>query len=293
MMEEMDFLTTSLLDLIHELRAQGIPLTIGGGFGLFLKLGAIRASGEQTLLRAFPEVRSTNDIDLFLRAEIAADRAQFEAIREAIGRLDYKPFEAAKFMQWKRDMSGEWAPIPREVKLDLLVGPIAGFEDRVHRKAGSSRIRPKGKSIELHAHSTEEALAIDEDPVPVSIEGRRSDGESATATAYVPQMFPYLMMKLHAFNDRKDDGRKDLGSHHALDLYTIVALATQSEYIRAIELGREYRDDDRVKNARRIIKESFSADTSIGILRIREHRLFRREFPIRDFIEILGEIFPD
>ena len=36
-MEWMDPLTANLLDLLFELREHPIPLTIGGGFGLYLK----------------------------------------------------------------------------------------------------------------------------------------------------------------------------------------------------------------------------------------------------------------
>ena len=38
------------------------------------------------------------------------------------------------------------------------------------------------------------------------------------------------MMKLFAFRDRKEDRDKNLGRHHALDLYAIVAMQVESEY---------------------------------------------------------------
>ncbi len=36
-MARMDPLTTNLLDLLFELREHSVPVTIGGGFGLYLK----------------------------------------------------------------------------------------------------------------------------------------------------------------------------------------------------------------------------------------------------------------
>ena len=40
----MDPLTTSLLDLLYELREHDTPLIIGGGFGLFLKMSTPEAT---------------------------------------------------------------------------------------------------------------------------------------------------------------------------------------------------------------------------------------------------------
>ena len=46
----MDPLTTSLLDLLYELREHDTPLIIGGGFGLFLKCQHLKQRGVRTLL---------------------------------------------------------------------------------------------------------------------------------------------------------------------------------------------------------------------------------------------------
>jgi hypothetical protein len=59
-----DPLLASLLDLLYELEGRGIPLMIGGGFGLFLKRRHLAATGERTLLGQLPQPRATNDLDL-------------------------------------------------------------------------------------------------------------------------------------------------------------------------------------------------------------------------------------
>jgi hypothetical protein len=93
------------------------------------------------------------------------------------------------------------------------------------------RVRPRG-SIEFHAHAVEEAIHLEDEPIAIQVVGRCSTGEAHAAMAYVPQAFPYLLMKLHAFDDRKEEVDKDLGRHHALDLYTIVGMMTEKEYER-------------------------------------------------------------
>jgi hypothetical protein len=87
----MDPLITSLLDLLFELREQGPSLTVGGGFGLFLKRLNLAETGDRTLLARLPEARATNDLDLFIRAEILADLDRTRQIAEAIRSLRYEP----------------------------------------------------------------------------------------------------------------------------------------------------------------------------------------------------------
>ena len=123
------------------------------------------------------------------------------------------------------------------------------------------------------------------------ISGNRSNGKPAEAQIHVPQPFTYLLMKLFAFRDRKDDQDKNLGRHHALDLYAIVAMHAESEYQESLRLGNLYGKDAHVETAREIIRSDFAEPTSIGAIRLREHPLFRPEFPVPDFLAVLREIF--
>ena len=277
----------SLLDLLFALEGQGIPLTVGGGFGLFLKRRHLDALGERTLLDRLPEPRATNDIDLFLRAEVLADLARTRVVADTIRRLGYVPVEEAKFLQWKRPILV--AGVPQEIKLDVLVGPLGAFKKKLHVKM--PRVRPKG-DIEFHAHAVEEAILIEEEPGAVDVRGTRTTGEVHQGTVYVPQPFSYLLMKLHAFADRKDDADKDLGRHHALDVYTIVGLMSEGEYERAKILGSAHAAEAPAQRARDIVREHFGAPTATGMLRLREHQLFRADFRIDVFAEVLQEIFP-
>src|SRR5262245_34913316 len=98
---------------------------IGGGFGLFLKRRHLAANAAGTLLAELPEPRATNDLDMFLRAELLSDLGRTREVRDAILRLGYAPVEEARFLQWKRQVSV--AGVPQEVKIDVLVGPLGKF----------------------------------------------------------------------------------------------------------------------------------------------------------------------
>jgi len=174
------------------------------------------------------------------------------------------------------------------VKLDVLVGPLGGH--RGNLKVNTPRVRPKG-NIQFHAPAVEEALHIEDQPSRVAVSGVTSDGKSYSGAVDVPEAFPYLLMKLHAFSDRKADLNKDVGRHHALDIYAIVGMMTESEYERAKMFGATDKGGEHVERARGIVREDFAHETRTGLLRIREHPLFRSTFQLREFIEVLQEVF--
>jgi predicted nucleotidyltransferase len=282
----MDPLTANLLDLLFELREHPVPLTIGGGFGLYLKRMRLDETHERTLFSQLPMPRATNDLDLFIRADVLCDFGSMEAVATALSRLGYEVVPEAKYMQWKKhiDLHGQ----EREIKVDLLVGPLGQFRERLHVKG--VRARPAGP-LKLHAHTLEEAVHIDQSPTTLVVSGERSNGQPSEAQIHLPQPFTYLVMKLFAFRDRKDDENKDLGRHHALDLYAVVAMHTESEYQESLRLGNLYGKNRHVKTARGIIRSDFAEPTSVGVIRLREHPLFRAEFPVSDFLTVLAEVF--
>jgi hypothetical protein len=282
----MDQLLANLLDLLRELDGRGVPLMVGGGFGLYLKRTHLARTGERTLFAELPEVRSTNDIDMFLRAEVLADLSRTRGAADAIRRLGYEVVEEAKYLQWKKPVMV--AGVEQEVKIDVLVGPLGRY--RAAMKITEPRARPKG-DIKFHAHMVEEALHIEDEPIGIAVEGRASDGSPYSGTVYVPEAFPYLLMKLHAFSDRKDDANKDLGRHHALDVYTIVGMMTEREYERAKAFGAAEAQKEHVVRAREIVATDFSDVNAQGLLRMREHGLFRPDFRLEELMAVLREIF--
>lgn len=283
----MDPLRVCLLDLLYELRGTGIPLTVGGGFGLFLKRQHLDERRERTLLVELPEPRATNDIGVFLRADLLTDLASTAALVDAIVRLGYVPVEEAKYFQWKRPVVV--GGVTQEVKLDALVGPLG--DRRTQLQVTPPRVRPKGKRLGFHAHQSDEALFLEDAPIRIELSGSRSTGEAYTGTAYVPEAFPYLLMKLSAFADRKADENKDLGRHHALDAYTIVGMMTEAEYDRARMLAARSRSEPHFVRVCDTVAADFSGPTAPGMLRLREHRLFHAGFRLDEFAATLAEIF--
>ncbi|NLE38702.1 MAG: hypothetical protein GX621_11815 [Pirellulaceae bacterium] len=77
----MPTLETALIDLLHETREEDLRLIIGGGYGIYLKREHVRELGVRTLLREWPEARSTNDLDLFLRPELLVDSMRLKPER--------------------------------------------------------------------------------------------------------------------------------------------------------------------------------------------------------------------
>ncbi|MCC6418483.1 MAG: hypothetical protein IT429_09600 [Gemmataceae bacterium] len=294
----MDQLLASLLDLLHELQGRDVPITVGGGFGLFLKRRHLEATSQRTLFDRLPAPRATNDLDLFLRTEVLVNLERTRLVAEAITRLGYTVVEAAKYLQWQREVL--IAGVPQQVKIDVLVGPLGDVRKKLN--VNMPRVRPKGK-ISFHAHAVEEAVRIEDEALAIPVSGTRSIGEPCTGSVFIPQAFPYLMMKLHAFADRRkkaetaeDEDRRakeqDKERQHAIDLYAIVGMMTESEYERAKELGTAHAANEHVGRARAIVRDYFAGRTESGVLRLREHPLFREDFLLEDFISVLGEIYP-
>jgi hypothetical protein len=270
-------LVSALLELDRELAGR-IVLCIGGGLGLFLKqvqLLVDRPAPTLFALDQLPSPRTTEDIDVILRAEVVTDSAQMKLIREALDRLGYEVIESAKFMQFVKRLGAG------VVKVDLLAGPLGSFGDRVPHDP--RRIKPR-PSVGLHARRMDEALAVDESRAQIQLEGQLPDGAHRSTMVAIPGAFPYLLMKLMAFRDRLHDEDHDLGRHHALDLYRIVGMLTREEYQAIEDLVRRYTDHAVLIEARRVIETHFAPEDGLGRIRIREHSLASAALDIDRFV---------
>lgn len=273
-------LLTTLLDLDSALNSPQ-KLIIGGGYGLFLKQLYLRDNPQiRTLFTvdALPSARTTEDIDLILRAEIVTDSESMQVIRRVLDQLGFTVVETAKYTQFVRPMS------PGQVKIDLLAAPLGEFASRVPRDARRVKPRP---SVELHASKLEEALAVDRHAIPIPIRGQLSSGAPHQTEILIPQAFTYLLMKLCAYRDRMDDADKNLGQHHALDIYRIVGLLTEDEDANVRSLSAEFAEHPVVVDARQIAATHFISPDGIGRLRIREHQLYSTAM---DLDRLAGEL---
>ena len=254
----------------------------------------MQQTGGKTLIDAarWPRERSTNDLDLLLRAEVVADKNRFDAIADALDRLGYVAVPGAEYMQFIRTI--RVGDREHEVKVDLLVGAVRAVPAPV---AGETSARPPERRQEgpaarpRHAGGSRRRGRAARHP---RSRGRARRAKSTEAQVCLPQAFPYAMMKLFAFRDRKDDPdpRKDKGRHHALDLYAIVAMMTEPEYDFATPGTRPVRRErEGGARPRRSSVSDFAGPESIGVLRLREHVLYNPAMDLDTFLSVLREIF--
>lgn len=288
-MNVVDPLLTTLLDLLYELRDADFPLVLGGGYGLYLRQEQLQESGEPSLLEAIPPLRATNDLDVFLHTEVITDSERLRPLRQALDRLGFTVIPSAQNYQFARKFTlagQDW-----DIKIDLL----AKTPDRSvfpHVKVDERRVRPH-PSVGLHAHRTDEAIALEDNMTTVTVTGPRSNGERYTGQLSLPSTYASLMMKLYALRDQWASTEKGFGRKHAIDLYTLIALMTEPEYHTSQELSRRYQATMEGREAGRITKALFKDDSGMGVLRMKEHGTLPAQADIAVFLSVLKELFPD
>ena len=82
-------LQTALRDLLQKVHDSDVRLIVGGGFGIYLKTDHVIRSRTRTLLDQWPEPRSTNDLDLFLRPELLIESSKLKPLISAIAELGW------------------------------------------------------------------------------------------------------------------------------------------------------------------------------------------------------------
>jgi|tagenome__1003787_1003787.scaffolds.fasta_scaffold20988910_4 hypothetical protein len=239
-----------------------VPLIIGGGYGLVLREGLLRAARARTR-RAYPSARSTEDIDLFLKLELLLDPARAQRFREALDGLGYVPVESAKYYQFVRKLAVRGGE--RSMKIDLLARVPESAEEKKAAKADTRRVRSRSFGL-LHAHATPEAITVEENLVPLRI--RSGGGE---ATVYLPHPFSYLLLKLFALRDLLENAAKGYGRHHAADLFATVAMLTAEEWHQTVSLRERYAGTAVVVEVRRIADELFRGRSAAGVQRLADH----------------------
>lgn len=285
-----DLLRTSLLDLYNTLGSAARGILLGGGYGLYLKQVHLAHAGQRTLVQTqfWPSPRATQDLDLILSAELVADPESMGTIRAALDKLGYQVVAGAQYMQFTRTIA-----TGQKVKIDLLTAQLDVLQEVAAIHADDRRARPIASNRpSLHAHPTDGALLLMESPLFIRIAGALSDGSSYAAQVAVPHPFPYLLMKLTAYRDRHNDVDKDLGRHHSLDVFRIVAMLTESERDQIRERLRRLAGNAQVQSCRQLVCTDFASSTASGVLAMRQHPLWQNNEQLPVFIEVLKELFP-
>ena len=197
--------------------------------------------------------------------------------------IGFMPIEGARYYQFAKPLP-EGSALP-EIKLDLLAPlPEAGnikFDER--------RIRPHGFKG-LHALITPEAMTVEEYLTPVPLRCEDSEVE-----VFLPHPFSYIVLKLFAFRDRRNDPEKQFGRYHSFDIYTALAMMTEEEFQQGRELRGRYADTMQMREAHEIVEEFYSSQTAQGMLRMREHLrqvgISEEAVSLEDFIRDLHDLF--
>ena len=281
-------LQTALLDLLQKIRGTEIKLIIGGGFGIYLKTNRAKRLDMMTLLDQWPEPRSTNYLDLFLRPELLIDSSRLKPMVSAITGLGYQVVPGAENYQFVKP--GPGGTDAGSVKIDILTGPQSCFQG-TRVKADNRRARPK-PSVGMHAHPVNEALTLEEGLLPILLAGTLSSGDTWESEIFLPHPYTFSMMKLFAFRDRLDDPDKEFGRYHALDLYTILATTTEEEWEYALQLRDQHKNEPFTIKAGHLVSEYFSAPERLGMIRLRESPYCRPELQLGKFMSVLQELFP-
>lgn len=254
-----DPLVVQLAELAKALDAENIPVILGGGMSLYLRRIYLSA-----ITPRYPFVipaRSTGDLDLFLSAGLIVDAQKVRALRGIIGRLGYSVLpEARNFQFGKRVLvCGQ----ERTVKIDLLAAPPRS-EDAALVIIHRPRIKPKGVE-NVHAYLTDECEGIDFGKIPVKPGLLAPDLVLKNEVLFLPSALNFLVLKLHAFRDRRNDEVSGFGRHHAWDIFSTVAGMGEADWAAAKEQlaaqgGRPY-----LVTAAGIRKELFAGPAGLGL----------------------------
>lgn len=283
-----ELLNQALSELETVMKNLGAKLIIGGGFGLYLWQTSLDEKKEERFVISRENwcvPRATIDLDMFLETTILAELNDMQTLRTAIGNLGYIPMVAAQFMHFEKSFGGA-----KRVEINFLTGPIEDDNLKKKLKISRPRVRPRGE-VELHAYLTDEALGISENLIQIS-----KAGALTASNLFVPHPATLLLMKLHAFRDRYEDiekeGNRDKAQHHAVDVYRIICMLDQSQFIESKSFLNSKRNEEPVVAAAKIIEKYFSAIENPGCLMIQEHPLYRKEFDLDTLRSVLGELLP-
>ena len=280
-------LQTALLDLLYELRDTGEKLIVGGGYGIYLKMDHLRRTGERTLFEEWPEPRSTNDLDLFLRPELLIESEKLKPLAKALKSLGYEVVPTAKHYQFVRP--GPDADEAGSLKIDILTGPQSRFSG-TKVKTDSRRAKPNSP-VGIHAHPVDEALGLEEGLLSTTLAGSLSSGDAWETEVLLPHPYTFALMKLFAFRDRLNDENKEFGRYHALDLYTILATTTEAEWETALNFKAILQEHPIISEAGRLVKGNFAEVDQLGMIRMRESQYFKPSLQIEDFMGALKDLF--
>lgn len=114
-LDESDFLLETLSSLAKEFDKIKVPLILGGGLSMYIKIRFMKKKRSPRYQR-LPFQRSTKDIDIFLTSDIIVDPVLITNIKSVISNLGFKV--KTEYFQFIKEIKFEGGK--KEVILDLL-----------------------------------------------------------------------------------------------------------------------------------------------------------------------------
>lgn len=293
MTSDNDPLVYHLIELCRELDKDDVPIVLGGGMSLYLRLKF--ASARTPRYPFDPPVRSTADLDVFLSSHLIADRQKIESLKASLLRLGYQVDPKAKNFQFIKSVKlfGQ----DRTIKIDLLAAP-PDAADKAKVEIKKPRIKPAGVEG-FHAYLTDEAAGIEIGKQAIDIALLDSSLKLKNQVLYLPSSFNFLILKLHAFEDRKnrEDTKSSFGRHHAFDIFATVARMNEKDWQAAEEHLAAHRGQAYMAKTISIRKANFSGKTGIGLLRLQESQSYQADRAtyaahLEPFLKDLTDLFP-
>lgn len=282
---ENDPLVSCLAELAAELDKENIQVVLGGGLSQYLRGKTNRAVSPRYPFSV--PARSTEDLDFFLSPRLIADAGQIEGLRGILHRLGYKVRPEARNFQFTKTV--ELYAQLREVKVDLLAAPPRP-EDLSRVSVKRPRIKPRDTEG-IHAYLTDESEGIELGKISVPPALLSASLRPGNAAVFLPSVFNFLVLKLHAFGDSKNDAKKDLGRHHAWDIFASVVGMGEPDWAAARAHLAAHAARPYLRKAAAIRAAEFSAFSGLGLLRLRENEIYKRERAVYD--AHLGAVIQD
>ena len=279
-----DLLLRALNELEVAFASCGSKLILGGGFGLFLWQSKAMSESQRTLISkdAWCEARATADLDVFLETEILADLGTIQMLRLELDQLNYSVITGVEHLHFEKYFSDT-----ERVEINFLTGPITDPELMEKIKINRPRVRPKG-NVEFHAYLTDEALGLSWSLMPIKMIGLEK-----RTNLFLPHAVTFLLMKLHAFKDRKEKGDNEKAGHHALDVYRVLCLMEEKNFEETKKYLEGNNREPVVVSGKKIVTSDFGSLNGVGFTKIREHLLYRDEFDLETMRSVLLELFSE
>ena len=229
--------------------ANGKPIMVAGGYGLFLKQAYLQQTSTRVIIPfnqwgvTNQAPRTTKDIDAIVDLEIIADQKLNEACYQSISDLGYALGPKLSDQRWKfRKRTGEEAGNEIILELHAPIPAVPDKKDNGKLEFGKNCVKhkPSLKGKGVHGRRNPEAVGCFLHPYEFTVQNALQ-----ALNVLVPDPITWCVMKMTAAEDHFNQWQSATDSEeiafyqtqaekHAQDVFRIVAMTTQGESDNAV-----------------------------------------------------------